>query len=69
MLKILSALKRKIFAESIPSQALKQLTMDQQGLGSADPGPNAIVAACTNWLCSAQDNSASADGGVARHYS
>ena len=34
-----------------------------------DPGPCAAVSAAARWLARAQDQSASADGGVARHYS
>jgi len=39
------------------------------GLSSQDPGPEAVIASCTAWLCRAQDESASNDGGVARDYS
>lgn len=28
-----------------------------------------VIRACASWLCTAQDNSISSDGGVARHYS
>ena len=42
---------------------------DRRGLPAFDPGPQAVVDACTAWLCAAQDHSASADGGVARDYS
>ena len=34
-----------------------------------DPGPDRIAAECIAWLERAQDASASADGGMARHYS
>ncbi len=34
-----------------------------------DPGAKIAVEACGRWLCRAQDNSGSFDGGVARHYS
>jgi len=42
---------------------------DRLGLPAVDPGPAAIVQACTAWLCAAQDHSSSNDGGVARDYS
>lgn len=42
---------------------------DRRGLPPDDPGPAAAVAHAIRWLCVAQDRSASADGGVARHYS
>ena len=34
-----------------------------------DPGLDAVIQACTDWLCRAQDMSASHDGGVARDFS
>ena len=42
---------------------------DRRGLPAFDPGPAAVIDACTAWLCAAQDHSTSADGGVARDYS
>jgi hypothetical protein len=49
--------------------AKAELAIDKRGLPAADPGPEAVIAACTAWLCAAQDNSASKDGGVARDFS
>jgi hypothetical protein len=49
--------------------AKAELAIDKRGLPAADPGPEAVIAACTEWLCAAQDNSASKDGGVARDFS
>lgn len=49
--------------------ARKERLSDRRGLPSFDPGPAAVIEACTAWLCAAQDHSASADGGVARDYS
>jgi hypothetical protein len=43
--------------------------VDRRPLPSIDPGAEAAVRACIDWLCEAQDRSTSADGGVARHYS
>lgn len=42
---------------------------DRRGLPAFDPGPAAVIDACTAWLGAAQDHSSSNDGGVARDYS
>ena len=42
---------------------------DALGLTYPDRGPERTIAECLAWLGVAQDNSASADGGVARHFS
>ena len=42
---------------------------DRRGLPAVDPGPAAVIDACTAWLGAAQDHSSSHDGGVARDYS
>lgn len=42
---------------------------DQFGLASHDPGIERVVAEAIAWLCRAQDNSTSHDGGVARDFS
>ena len=42
---------------------------DRRGPPAVDPGPDAVIDACTAWLCAAQDHSSSNDGGVARDYS
>ena len=42
---------------------------DRNGLPRTDPGCDAVVEACLDWLARAQDYSASADGGVARDFS
>jgi len=39
------------------------------GVLSADPGPERAIAEGFAWLCHAQDQSATHDGGVARHFS
>jgi hypothetical protein len=49
--------------------ARKEGRSDRRGLPDFDPGPAAVIEACTAWLGVAQDHSASADGGVARDYS
>jgi hypothetical protein len=53
----------------LPPGAKEEVRRDKRGLPESDPGPEAIVAACTAWLARAQDCSASADGGVARDFS
>ena len=42
---------------------------DFLGLTNPDRGPERVIADCLAWLGTAQDRSASADGGVARHFS
>lgn len=42
---------------------------DTGGLPALDPGPAPVIAAHLDWLRHAQDRSATADGGVARHFS
>jgi hypothetical protein len=42
---------------------------DRWGLAQEDPGVERVIEGAMRWLCEAQDNSASADGGVARDYS
>ena len=63
-------LARGLHAElSLPIAARRQRARDRQGLPEQDPGIEATVAAAVTWLCRAQDQSASADGGVARDFS
>ena len=54
---------------SLPESARAAQRCDRRGLRTEDPGPEAAIQACLQWLCLAQDRSASKDGGVARHYS
>ncbi|WP_083411742.1 hypothetical protein [Janthinobacterium sp. 1_2014MBL_MicDiv] len=54
---------------SLPVAARMARLSDARGLPAFDPGPAAVVQACTAWLGAAQDHSTSADGGVARDYS
>jgi hypothetical protein len=54
---------------SLPAAARMERLSDRRGLAAVDPGPHAVVKACTAWLCAAQDHSSSNDGGVARDYS
>ena len=52
----------------LPAAARMERLSDRRGLPAVDPGPQAVVKACTAWLCAAQDHSSSHDGGVARDY-
>jgi hypothetical protein len=54
---------------SLTPSALAERQADRRGLPPHDPGIDAVLAACTDWLCAAQDHSASHDGGVARDFS
>jgi hypothetical protein len=52
----------------LPARAREAMRADRLALAD-DPGIESAVAAAVGWLTRAQDSSASADGGVARHYS
>jgi hypothetical protein len=65
----LKNLKNHFGQPQLTELAKAELAIDKRGLPAADPGPEAVIAACTAWLCAAQDNSASKDGGVARDFS
>ena len=69
MIRLLENIKRKLSPPRISPAARIEMEKDRQGLAATDPGPDAVIEACAGWLCAAQDHSASADGGVARHYS
>ncbi|WP_395403792.1 hypothetical protein ACHMW6_33820 [Pseudoduganella sp. UC29_106] len=70
MFQLLRSIKNKFAQEpALPEGAIAELEADQRGLPERDPGCQAVIDACTDWLCAAQDNSATADGGVARDYS
>ena len=53
----------------LPAAARRQARADRAGPPSADPGPQAAIAAAAAWLARAQDRTASGDDGVARHFS
>lgn len=53
----------------LPAAARRQARADRAGPSSADPGPQAAIAAAAAWLARAQDRTASGDDGVARHVS
>jgi hypothetical protein len=69
VLRKLKILKNPFSQPRLTDIAKAELAIDKRGLPAVDPGPEAVIAACTAWLCSAQDNSASNDGGVARDFS
>jgi len=64
----LKNIKNRFSRPQLSDLAKAELASDKRGLPAADPGPEAVIAACTAWLCAAQDNSASKDGGVARDF-
>ena len=54
---------------TLPARARLERARDRRGPVSDDPGAGPAIDASLAWLCRAQDCSASADGGVARHFS
>lgn len=54
---------------SLPAMARDERARERGDPAGPDPGIEASVAASLAWLCRAQDCSATADGGVARHFS
>lgn len=67
---IRKAMQRLAPAPKLPPAAVAERERDHAGLPHATaPDAQACVQAATAWLCRAQDQSASADGGVARDYS
>lgn len=67
---IRKALRHLTPAPQLPPAAVIEKERDHAGLPHATaPDAQACVQAATEWLCRAQDQSASADGGVARDYS
>ncbi|WP_342115990.1 hypothetical protein [Pseudoduganella sp. OTU4001] len=70
MLQLLRSIKNKFTPEPpLPLGARAELEADLRGLPAHDPGSQAVIDACTDWLAAAQDHSASHDGGVARDFS
>ncbi len=62
----------KAFLRALPAYlepaVRREAARDRAGLAETDPGARRVVDEGTAWLCRAQDLSASADGGFARHY-
>jgi len=69
MNKMLTRIRRSFLRKPLPLAAEAERQRDHRQLLGFDPGLKASIGACTDWLCAAQDHSASADGGVARDYS
>lgn len=70
MFQLLRSIKKQLSPQPpLTEMAKAELAIDKRGLPQADPGSEAVIAACTRWLCVAQDKSASNDGGVARDFS
>lgn len=67
MRQLIHSIKHRL--SPLPPQARAERKADRRGLPGRDPGIAAVVAACSDWLCAAQDCSASQDGGVARDFS
>ena len=53
----------------LPETARAEQRRDRLGLPIRDPGTERTIEEGIAWLCRAQDNSATHDGGVARHFS
>lgn len=66
---MLNALRKAMSLRPLPKAARAERDRDREGLPERDPGAAGIVGPCLDWLARAQDNSASADGGVARDFS
>ena len=66
---VLNSLRKAILLRQLPKAARAEYDRDRRGLLEHDPGAEAVVSACLDWLVRAQDSSQSADGGVARDFS
>lgn len=62
-------LRDRIAAHRLPAAARAERRRDLQGVPPQDPGAAAVIDAAVGWLARAQDQSRSADGGVARDFS
>jgi len=70
MKQALRKFKRSLHEElTLPLQARRQRALDRNGPPKQDPGIEPGIEAALAWLCLAQDQSTSRDGGVARDYS
>ena len=66
---VLDSLKQRLARNATTKAARAERRRDKRDGLRPDPGPDRAIAAAAAWLGRAQDRSASADGGVARHYS
>jgi hypothetical protein len=62
-------IKRVLGLPRLPQAARDEARRDAAGLPAVDPGTDKVLPAIMQWLCRAQDLSASRDGGVARDFS
>jgi Squalene-hopene cyclase C-terminal domain len=69
MKSILTSLLRRFAGPQLTPAAKEEMKRDAEGLPTCDPGASAVVTACTDWLCNAQDQTSSCDYGVARDFS
>lgn len=53
----------------LPCAAKAEHVADRRGVPDIEPSPDSAVEAGVRWICRAQEQSASQDGGVARHFS
>jgi hypothetical protein len=67
--RVFASISRRLGHHILPAAAKGERRRDHAGLPSHDPGTAAVIDASTDWLCSAQEHSRTADGGVARAYS
>ena len=61
--------QRRIALWRLPKAIREQIRQDARGLPATTVDAKLSIAACTSWLCTAQDQTRSRDGGVARHFS
>lgn len=67
--KLMGWVRHRLWLRSLPQRAKQIRRADARGLHNPDPGIDATLAAAADWLCAAQDQSTTHDGGVARHFS
>lgn len=65
----LRALLRKSIFARLPGAAREELKREKTQIRQPDPGPDAAIAEAYRWLCRAQDNSTTHDGGVSKRFS
>lgn len=66
---VVGAWKARASAWRPPASVRRQVQLDHAGLPPGDPDAERVIEAAVQWLCRAQDTSASADGGFARAFS
>ncbi len=66
---MLQTLRNWIQHRALPTRAKEEMRRDRLGQLYADPGPDTVIDAVIDWLCHAQDSTASGDGGLARDFS